>query len=100
MAAWVKANVQFSIVLEKVKPLEYDLAGLQASLDASRGRVAQCEADLAALDGTVARLKGEFARRTGEAEALKIGLQQVRDTWKKDDVIRALSYESKLPDDI
>ena len=80
MAAWVKANVQFSIVLEKVKPLEDDLAGLQASLDASTARVKQCEDDLASLDGTVARLKGEFARRTGEAEALKIGLQQVKKT--------------------
>lgn len=78
MAAWVKANVQFSVVLEKVKPLEDDLAGLQASLDASRARVKQCENDLASLDGTVSRLKEEFARRTGEAEALKIGLQQVR----------------------
>jgi predicted nuclease with TOPRIM domain len=78
MAAWVKANVQFSVVLEKVKPLEDDLAGLQASLDASRARVKQCEYDLASLDGTVSRLKEEFARRTGEAEALKIGLQQVR----------------------
>jgi hypothetical protein len=77
MAAWVKANVQFSVVLEKVKPLEDDLAGLQASLDASRARVKQCENDLASLDGTVSGLKEEFARRTGEAEALKIGLQQV-----------------------
>ena len=36
LAAWVKANVRFSVVLEKIGPLKKEQASLQANLDKSR----------------------------------------------------------------
>lgn len=53
LAAWVKANVAFSKVLEKVEPLEGRLKQLTESLEASRERLVQCEDDLSHLDEQV-----------------------------------------------
>ena len=79
LAAWVKANVKYSLVLEKIAPLEKVLAELSASLDSSRERVRECERELEALDAEVVNLKNEFGRRTGEAEALKLSLKKAED---------------------
>ena len=79
LAAWVKANVKYSLVLEKIAPLEKILGELEQSLDSSRERVSECEQELKALDEEVVELKNEFGRRTGEAEALKISLKKAED---------------------
>ena len=80
LAAWVKANVKYSTVLEKIAPLEEDLRELSESLDTStRLGSAQCEQDLVDLDRQVVDLKNEFGRRTGEAEALKLSLKKAED---------------------
>ena len=79
LAAWVKANVKYSLVLEKIAPLEKILGELEQSLDSSRERVSECERELKALDEEVVELKNEFGRRTGEAEALKISLKKAED---------------------
>ena len=39
LAVWVKANIQFSQVLEKIAPLENDLSKLSSSLDKSRAKL-------------------------------------------------------------
>jgi dynein heavy chain 2 len=78
LAAWVKANVKYSLVLEKIAPLEKDLEELTDSLETSRERVVQCESDLTELDQRVVELKQEFGRRTGEAESLKLSLQKAQ----------------------
>ena len=57
LAAWVKANVKYSLVLEKIAPLEKVLAELSASLDSSRERVRECERELEALDAEVVNLR-------------------------------------------
>ena len=79
LAAWVKANLKYSSVLEKIAPLEEDLRELSESLDTSRTRMAQCKQDLVDLDKQVVDLKNEFSRRTGEAEALKLSLKKAED---------------------
>ena len=79
LAAWVKANVKYSIILEKIKPLEDDLQDLVDSLERSKQRVVQCERDLVDLDQEVVDLKAEFGRRTGEAESLKLSLKKAED---------------------
>ena len=53
LAAWVKANVKYSMVLEKIAPLEAELDHLRASLSSSKQRVEQCESDLVSLDKQV-----------------------------------------------
>lgn len=80
LAAWVKANIRFSIVLEKIAPLEKAMASLNASLESSKQRLVECEAELGVLDQRVVELKEDFGRKTGEAEALKIGLKRAQDT--------------------
>ena len=80
MAAWVKANLKFSIVLEKIAPLERDLGVLTESLLESREHMQRCEEDLRELDERVVELKQDFAKRTGEAEALKISVKRAMDT--------------------
>jgi len=80
MAAWVKANLKFSIVLEKIAPLERDLGMLTESLEESREHMQRCEEDLRELDERVVDLKQDFAKRTGEAEALKISVKRAMDT--------------------
>ena len=80
MASWVKANVKYSMVLEKIAPLEKSLESLTVSLTQSRGELRKCEEDLDLLDQEVVRLKTEFAKVTGEAEALKISLAKAEGT--------------------
>eukprot|EP01052_Picozoa_sp_SAG31_P000354 SAG31_NODE_11_length_38734_cov_21.263854_4_plen_1070_part_00 len=80
LAAWVKANIQYSVVLEKVAPLEADLKGLNAAMAEAQARLADCEKELAELDARVSELKAEFGRRTAEAEALKQDLLKTQET--------------------
>ena len=68
LAAWVKANVRFSQVCEKIAPLENELTDLKISLEASKTRLKQCEEELTQLDEEVVRLKAEFGKKTGEAD--------------------------------
>ena len=46
LAAWVKANMAYSKVLEKVAPLESELSGLQSSIEESAHLIAQYEQEL------------------------------------------------------
>lgn len=55
LAVWVKANVAFSKVLEKVHPLEEALEHLTRSLETSQSRLKQCTQDLAELDDEARR---------------------------------------------
>eukprot|EP00899_Mesostigma_viride_P029629 jgi/Mesvir1/9851/Mv22388-RA.1 len=79
LAAWVKAVVAYSVVLEKTEPLQRESDRLARSLKESQERLVQCQDDLVRLDQDVSRLKADFAKRTGEAEALKINLQKAQD---------------------
>eukprot|EP01049_Picozoa_sp_SAG25_P002666 SAG25_NODE_143_length_14049_cov_6.050817_1_plen_2680_part_10 len=80
LAKWVVANLQYSEVLEKVAPLEADLAQLNGALADAQQRMATCEAELQELEKTVTEMKTEFGRRTAEAEALKHDLKSTQHT--------------------
>jgi dynein heavy chain 2 len=71
LAAWAQAQLKYASVLEKIAPLERDLAKAEGSLKSSRDRVAQCESELAELTGKVDSLKAEFGRKTETASELK-----------------------------
>lgn len=73
LAAWVKATVRFSVVLEKVAPLEQELAGLTSAMEGSEKRLEACRAEVTALDEEVGDLKKDFAMKTGEAETHRAG---------------------------
>eukprot|EP00117_Sycon_ciliatum_P036543 scpid1236/ scgid27488/ Cytoplasmic dynein 2 heavy chain 1; Dynein heavy chain isotype 1B len=80
LAAWVKANVQYSIVLEKIEPLETEQAHLQKNLDKSQRRLEKVSAALDQVDQTVAGLKHKFEKRTTEATRLKIEVDAAKET--------------------
>lgn len=74
MAAWVKANIRYSLVIEKIEPLEAELQEEIIKLEKSEKRLKRCEEELIEIDQRVASLKKEFASRTSEAERLKNNL--------------------------
>lgn len=96
MAAWVKANIKYSIVLEKIEPLEAMLEEEVAKLEKSQRRLRKCEDELRELDERVAQLKLDFAARTAEAERLKRNLQLAGTTLEKaEKLIGQLSGEQE-----
>jgi dynein heavy chain 2 len=80
LAIWIKANIQYSMVIDKIQPLEQDLANLTRSLNASRKKVTQLEDDLSKVDAKVAALKDEFSVQTRDAEVLKANLEHATST--------------------
>ncbi|ORZ34798.1 dynein heavy chain, N-terminal region 2-domain-containing protein [Catenaria anguillulae PL171] len=75
LAAWVVANLEYSRVVERVQPLQNQLDSVNATLDRSRQRIAELNDAVLNVDKTVAKLKTEFAEKTGEAQQLASGLQ-------------------------
>lgn len=94
MAAWVKANIKYSLVLERIAPLEESLQELSLGLEQSRMRMDQCQKDLEDLDAHVVRLKGDFGQRTAEAQTLEAHLQKADDMLKS-----AVTLLSQLSDE-
>ena len=80
MAAWVKAILKYSIILEKIRPLEMELEKATRKMEASQKRLMDCEDQLEKLDRQVVELRENFSKRTSEAEALKVNLQQAEGT--------------------
>nr|ADI46936.1 DHC1bm [Volvox carteri f. nagariensis] len=80
MAQWVKANLEFSKVLQRVSPLEAELHRLQASLEESQRLIKQYEEELEQLDTAVSQLKNDFSKKTSEAESLKMSVEKAEAT--------------------
>lgn len=96
LAAWVKANMEYSAVLEKVAPLESRNAELQVELDSSQERLDKCKEALDLLDKKVVDLKNDFAKRTAEAESLKVSLQKAEEVLAAaQELLEKLSGERK-----
>lgn len=80
LAMWVKANLMYSSVLEKIGPLEVDLARLTKSLNVSKARVAKLKEGLDVVDQTVAKLRDDFGGKTRDAEILKANVEKAMET--------------------
>ena len=83
LAAWVKANVQFSVVLEKIGPLEKEKSVLQGNLDKSEAKLAKLGKALEVLDHRVSEMKVRFEQRTTEAARLRMEVE------KEEEIIQA-----------
>ena len=100
MAAWVKANVRYSLVLEKIQPLQRGLDDAERVLQQSARRLEECMEELAGIDDKVSSLKDEFKQRTREAEQLKNSLEQTQITLDKAQALLGkLSGEQERWDD-
>ncbi|KAI8844037.1 dynein heavy chain and region D6 of dynein motor-domain-containing protein [Chytriomyces cf. hyalinus JEL632] len=96
LAMWVKANLQYSSVLERIGPLEADLAKLSQSLDASKDRVVKLKGSLDEVDKNVAALRENFGEKTRDAETLRNNLEKAAGTIKSSqELLGKLSGEGK-----
>jgi dynein heavy chain 2 len=96
MAAWVKANIKYSLVIEKIEPLQAELEEEIVKLERSQRRLERCEEELKDIDDRVSNLKKEFASRTAEAERLKGNLAIAGSTLDKaEGLIGQLGGEQK-----
>ncbi|KAJ3416777.1 Cytoplasmic dynein 2 heavy chain 1 [Chytridiales sp. JEL 0842] len=76
LAQWVKANIQYSEVLERIGPLELEMNRLTKTLDKSRERIANLKSSLETVDQNVAHLREDFGAKTRDAEALRSNLRK------------------------
>ncbi|XP_041658498.1 cytoplasmic dynein 2 heavy chain 1 isoform X2 [Cheilinus undulatus] len=80
LAAWVKANVQYSHVLEKIEPLEREQAGLMENLRKTESRKNKLEDQLNSVGAKVNELKEKFQCHTTEAAKLEAEVSKAQDT--------------------
>ena len=76
LAAWVKANVRFSYVLEKIGPLEAEQAALSQNIESSEKKLGKLARVLEELDQKVQQMKGRFELLTTEAAKLRIEVEK------------------------
>ncbi|GAB1603232.1 cytoplasmic dynein 2 heavy chain 1-like isoform X1, partial [Argonauta hians] len=80
LAVWVKANLKFSYVLQKIEPLEAEQAELQKNLDTVEDSIVQLSVKLDSVDSRVAELRANFEVQTREALELKHRLEKENET--------------------
>ncbi|XP_017783105.1 PREDICTED: cytoplasmic dynein 2 heavy chain 1 [Nicrophorus vespilloides] len=80
LAAWVLANVRYSKVVEKIRPLEREQNKLQQNLTDAESQLSELSAGLLDVDATVAKLKGQLSTFTREAAELEIKLNAAEET--------------------
>uniref|UniRef100_A0A7M5UV62 Cytoplasmic dynein 2 heavy chain 1 n=1 Tax=Clytia hemisphaerica TaxID=252671 RepID=A0A7M5UV62_9CNID len=80
LAAWCKANVQYSKVIEKIQPLEKEQNDLQKGIDKSQSKLDKLGKALATVDKKVADMKDKFEKRTQEAAKLKVDVEKAQET--------------------
>jgi len=83
LAAWVKANIRYSVILETLEPLENQLASEEQTAVRCKQRLDKCEAEIAEIDERVLDLKNEFGSKTREAEKLRARLELAEQTLDK-----------------
>ena len=100
LAKWVKANIRYSLVLEKINPLERELREANEVLKRSEDRLSECQNELNSIDDKVKELKNVFKEKTREAEVLKQHLEKTMLTLEKaNNLLDKLSGEKQRWDD-
>ncbi|XP_029458286.1 cytoplasmic dynein 2 heavy chain 1 [Rhinatrema bivittatum] len=87
LAAWVKANVQYSHVLEKIQPLENEQAVLVSNLRKTEDKKQRLEDQLNSVGQKVSELKEKFQTRTTEAAKLEAELTKAQEIIKAAEVL-------------
>ncbi|CAG9831197.1 unnamed protein product [Diabrotica balteata] len=80
LAAWVAANVKYSYVLDKIKPLEKEQMKLKENLSNSQHQLGELSAGLLDVDATVTKLKEQLSVYTKEAAEIEIDLTKAQST--------------------
>ena len=94
LASWVLANVKFSYVLEKIKPLEREQAKLQRNLKLAEDQIGHLSTGLDEVDAQVAVLKERLNKFTKEAAEIEIHLNKTKETiGSADSLVEGLEGE-------
>ncbi|UJR10563.1 hypothetical protein I4U23_014763 [Adineta vaga] len=80
LATWVIANVKYSRVLEKIRPLEEKQNKLKKSLESSTRKMDELSQDLKVVDDKVEKFRQTFEKTTNEAQRLKVDLEKANET--------------------
>uniref|UniRef100_A0A914HVR0 Cytoplasmic dynein 2 heavy chain 1 n=1 Tax=Globodera rostochiensis TaxID=31243 RepID=A0A914HVR0_GLORO len=80
LAAWVTANLQYALILEKIAPLEQKKESLVKNLDAAEHQMERLSKGLKSLDKKVTGLKTNFESCMKEATEIKIELDREQAT--------------------
>ncbi|KAH8278084.1 hypothetical protein KR026_009737 [Drosophila bipectinata] len=76
LAAWVKASVRYSRVIQSIKPLEREQNELQRNLNAAEDEMQQLASGLDDVDKRVKQLSAKLQTYTQEAAVLELKLQE------------------------
>lgn len=94
LASWVKANVQYSKVIQSIKPLEREQNELQANLSRAEAEMASLSTGLDDVNAKVKKLSDELNMYTQEAAILEIKLKDAQETLSSASIlIEKLSSE-------
>uniref|UniRef100_A0A914LMZ7 Dynein heavy chain n=1 Tax=Meloidogyne incognita TaxID=6306 RepID=A0A914LMZ7_MELIC len=80
LAAWVSANLQYALIVEKIAPLEQKKETLERNLNAAEKQMASLSKGLKTVDKRVEGLKSNFEVYMKEATEIKIGLEREQAT--------------------
>lgn len=87
LAAWVKASVRYSKVIQSIKPLEREQKELQKNLDVADDEMQSLMSGLDDVDNRVKQLSAKLNAYTQEAAVLEIKLEEARSTLKAAEVL-------------
>ena len=76
LASWVRANIRYSFVLEKIEPLETEQAQLKKGLEKSEAKLVKLERNLERMDRRVKEMRDRFEVLTTEAAKLQIEVER------------------------
>ncbi|XP_064481252.1 cytoplasmic dynein 2 heavy chain 1-like [Ornithodoros turicata] len=94
LAAWVKANVMYAEVLQKIQPLESEQAKLKLNLSNAERRMNRLGTALEDVDQEVARLRDKLNKFTKEAAEIEIHLRGANETIATaEDMVQQLDGE-------
>lgn len=80
LAAWVKANVQYSKVIQSIKPLEREQHELQTNLSRAEAEMSSLSSGLDDVNAKVKKLSDQLNMYTQEAAVLEIKLKDAQST--------------------
>lgn len=80
LASWVTANVKYSYVLEKIRPLEREQSKLYENMKLTEQQIGKLSSGLTDVDKTVSELKNQLNTYTKEAAEIEIHLNKAQET--------------------
>nr|CCC94835.1 putative dynein heavy chain [Trypanosoma congolense IL3000] len=94
MAAWVKAMIDYSAILESIGPLNNQLADLEKNKKEGEEQLHSLKKKLKKIDEAVEKLRKDFSEKCKEAEQIKDTLEKAQgELTKAKDLLEKLSGE-------